>query len=562
LRRINEKTRVALLIAITILVYANTLANGFVYDDGYYVLHNQAVTAFSFRQLFHPMGNNVFRPAMSASLALNWAAGGAQAFGYHLVNILLHVAVTLLLYFLLRKLLEQVPHVNSVAFATAALFAVHPIHTEAVAWITGRSELLAAGFLLGAWLLHLHDQAVAALLCFVLALLSKESAIIFFPLAIAGDYVRGRLKPVRRYAWIAGIAVAYLIGFWKIEGGRFGEQGFNPMDNPLASLSHGLRIANALRIAWKYLSLQIYPAKLSCNYSYNAILLYANWRHTLFAVLGAVCVLALWLWTFVTGRRAWFLAGAIYLMGFAVTGNVVMTTGTIMGERLAYLPSAGLCLLVALIGIRLENYNQRLAALVLAMMVLALGTRTVIRNRDWKDNFALFSAAVRVVPGSAKAHALLGQEYLRRGQLDSARSELRQAVGIFPEFPQALENYALVEARSGHEAEARELFEKALFLTPKVDPDYDNRAVNLAAWLIQQKEDHDALRILDQVIADSPGEARAWSNRAVACYRLSDLPSARTDAQEALRLDPTNPQARELLNSLSTVPAESRALPH
>jgi protein O-mannosyl-transferase len=555
----NERTRVALLMTITILVYANTLANGFAFDDGYYVLRNQAV---SFRQLFHPMDNNVFRPAMFASLALNWAAGGGQAFGFHLVNILLHVAVTLLLYFLLRKLLEQVLHVNRVAFATAALFAVHPIHAEAVAWITGRSELLAAGFLLGAWLLHLHDEPVAALLCFLLALLSKESAVIFLPLVIAGDYVRGELKPFRRYAWIAGIAVAYLIGFWKIEGGRFGQQGFNPIDNPLASLAPGLRIANALRIAWKYLILQVYPAKLSCDYSYNAILLYANWQHTLFAVLGAVCVLVLWLWTFVTGRRAWFLAGAIYLMGFALTANLVIPTGTVMGERLAYLPSAGLCLLVALIGIRLENYNQRLALLILAVMVLALGTRTVIRNRDWKDNFTLFSAAVEVVPGSAKAHALLGQEYLRRGQLDSAHSELCLAVRIFPNFPEAVENYALVEARSGHKAEARQLFEKAVFLTGKTDLNYNYRAVNLAAWLVQQEENDHALGILNQVIADSPGEARAWSNRAVVRYRLSELASARIDAQEALRLDPTNPQARELLNSLITVPAGSRALPH
>jgi len=557
----NERTRVALLMSITILVYANTLANGFAFDDGYYVLHNQAVTTLSFRQLFHPMANNVFRPAMFASLALNWAAGGGQAFGYHLLNIFLHLAVTLLLYFLLRKLLEQVLHVNSIAFATAALFAVHPIHAEAVAWISGRSELLAAGFLLGAWLLHLHDEPIATLLCFVLALLSKESSVIFLPLVIAGDHVRGELKPFRRYAWIAGIAMAYLVGFWKIEGGRFGEQGFNPIDNPLASLAPGLRIANALRIAWKYLSLQVYPAKLSCDYSYNAILLYANWRHTLFAVLGAVCVLVLWLWTFVTRRRAWFLAGAIYLMGFAVTANLLTPTGTVMGERLAYLPSAGLCLLVALIGIRLENYNQRLALLVLAVMVLALGTRTVFRNRDWKDNFTLFSAAVRVVPGSAKAHALLGLEYLRRGQLDSARSELRIAVRIFPDFPEAVENYALVEAQSGHKVEARQLFEKAMFLTGKTDLNYNYRAVNLAAWLVQQQEDYDALGILNQVIVDSPGEARAWSNRAVVRYRLSDLTSARIDAQEALRLDPTNPQARALLNSLSTVPAESRALP-
>jgi protein O-mannosyl-transferase len=234
----------------------------------------------------------------------------------------------------------------------------------------------------------------------------------------------------------------------------------------------------------------------------------------------------------------------------------MMPTGTIMGERLAYLPCAGLCLLVALMWVRLENYDQKLALSVLAMMVLALGMRTVIRNQDWKDNFTLFSAAVRVVSESAKAHALLGQEYLRRGQLESARSELRVAVRIFPDFPEAVENYALVEARSGHKAEARRLFEKAMLLTAKNDNDYNYRAVNLAAWLVQRGENNDALTILNQVIADSPGEARAWSNRAVVRYRFSELASARADAQQALRLDPKNPQAQDLLSSLGKAPTE------
>jgi len=176
----NERWHVALLLAVTMLVYGNTLLNSFTLDDGVYILSNSAVTGPSVRGLFEPdKTNHIFRPVTFATLALNWAVGGAQPFGYHLVNLLLHAAVILLLYLVLRTLLEPLPRAATVALAAAWLFAVHPIHTEAVASIVGRSELLAAGFLLVAWLLHLHDRPILALASLVLALLSKESAVTF-----------------------------------------------------------------------------------------------------------------------------------------------------------------------------------------------------------------------------------------------------------------------------------------------------------------------------------------------------------------------------------------------
>jgi protein O-mannosyl-transferase len=140
------------------------------------------MTERTIRGLLQPTNNNAFRSVTIASFALNWAAAGAHPLVFHLVNLLLHTAVVVVLYLVLRSLLDSVPNASTIAFAAALLFAVHPIHTEAVASIVGRSELLAAGFLLAAWLLHLNDKVIAALLCFLLALLSKESAVAFVPL--------------------------------------------------------------------------------------------------------------------------------------------------------------------------------------------------------------------------------------------------------------------------------------------------------------------------------------------------------------------------------------------
>ena len=119
---------------------------------------------------------------------------------------------------------------------------------------------------------------------------------------------------------------------------------------------------------------------------------------------------------FLDQAKRWFLAGAIYLTGFAATANLLVPTGTIMGERLAYLPSAGFCLLAALLWLRLENYQRRLAWAVLAIVAATLAARTVVRNRDWQDNFSP-SGRRWAVPGSAKMHFALGSEYMNRGEL-------------------------------------------------------------------------------------------------------------------------------------------------
>jgi protein O-mannosyl-transferase len=543
----TERLRVALLLVLAMLLYGNTLVNGFTMDDELYIFRNPAVTSPSVHGLFEATkANNVLRPFTFATFALNWVVGGGHPSGYHLFNLLLQAAVTLLLYLVLRKLLEAVPQAATIAFVTALLFAVHPIHTEAVASIAGRSELLAVGFLLGAWLLHLHDRPILALVCFVLALLSKESAVVLLPLVLAGDYARGKLKPLHRYVLIAGIALVYLALLWKVQGGRFGEKGIDFLDNPLAHLPASLRILNALRIAWKYVGLQVYPATLSCDYSYNAILLFGNLRHTVLPTLTAALVLALWSLAIWRRKNEWFLAGAIYLGGFAVTANILVPTGTIMAERLAYLPSAGFCLLVALIWIRLEERNRRAAWAVLAIVVLALSVRTVIRNRDWRDNFSLFSAAVKAVPRSAKMHANLGGQYMNRGQLDAAQMELQTALGIYPDSPEALEISGLVESRLGHDQEARRLLEKALSMTPKDNVNYEDVAVTFAAQLMKLGGNDEALDILNEVIATSPGYSRAWSNRAVLRYQRGGTAAALADAQTALQLDPSNRQAQNL----------------
>jgi protein O-mannosyl-transferase len=548
----SHSLRTGLLLAVVALVYGNTLRNEFTMDDGIYVLHNSQVTHASVRELFAAnKSSNVFRPITFASLALNWRLGGARRpFVFHLFNLLLHAGVAWLLFLLLEALLGASPHATAVAFVAALIFAVHPLHTEAVASIPGRAELLAAGFLFAAWILHLNDQQIPAVLCFVLALLSKESAVVFLPLLLVGDYARGKWKPLLRYTAFAAITLLYLGILWKVQGGRFGQITISQLDNPLAVIPGRWRILNAFRVQWKYAALHFYPAKLSCDYSFNSIPIYLDWRHTLPATLAVLGAVGAWIWAVYKGQSGLILAGGIYLAGFAVTANILMPTGTIMGERLAYLPSAGFCLLVGLAWNGLRSRQRIVALAALTTVVAAFGMRSMVRNKDWVDNLNLYSAGVRVSPGSAKMHGNLGGEYAAEGDWDRAAGEYETALRINPDYPDVLASYGLLEAWRGNNEAAGRMLERAYYMSHRDNPNYDFMAVNYAGLLMQSGHMDGALTILNREITESPSYARAWANRAVIHYKQGQTAPARTDAEAALRLDPENTQAQKLLQIL------------
>jgi Tfp pilus assembly protein PilF len=552
--KVKERLYIGLLLAIVVFVYGNTLVNAFTMDDiALYIVRNPQVTHPSLQALFTPY-YPVFRPVTFSTFALDWKIGNGRPLAFHVVNLVLHAAVTLLFYMLLQTVLQSLQHGKAVAFAAALLFAVHPIHTEAVASIVGRAELLAAGFLIAAWLLHLQDREIPALVCFILALLSKESAVVLLPLALIGDFVRGQWKPTFRYLRIAAMTGLYVIVLWKVQGNHFGPAGISVLDNPLASIPAVPRIFNALHVAWKYVGLQVYPATLSCDYSYNEIPVYDlryGLSHTLPWVIASLAALGGWIWAVRKRQMGVVLAGGIYLVGFATTANILMPIGTIMGERLAYFPSAGFCLLVALAWNWLQERQRKLAVGALAVLVAVLGVRTVLRNRDWKDNRTLYTAAVRAVPQSAKMHFGLAINYLEAKQFDPARKEFQTTLQINPAYPEALASYGLLEFSQGNYQAAGRMMEQAFYTIGRNNPAYDAIAVDLAT--LYMKTDHldGALDLLNREISESPGYAGAWACRAVLRYKGGQIAVARADAEMALRLDPDNWRARNLMQLLN-----------
>ena len=168
---------------------------------------------------------------------------------------------------------------------------------------------------------------------------------------------------------------------------------------------------------------------------------------------------------------------------------------------------------------------------MLAAIVLAFSVRTVVRNRDWKDTFALYSSAVRAVPNDAKMHSNLAGQYFARNQLDLAAKEYQIALRINPDSPDALAFYSALEFRRGNYQAAGGMMEKALSMSGRNNLNYDFMVVSFAAILMKTNHTDGALEYLNREIAEAPAYAPAWSTRAQLHYQLGQLEAARADAR-------------------------------
>ncbi len=609
----------ALVFVLAVLVFAPTLGNDFVYDDGALVVRNPLITSLG--QLPTLFGSSywagyswelnppttgrkggVYRPLVTFSFALNYAMGGLNPFGYHAVNLFLHAGVSLAVYGLGRRLLLT----RAGAIVAAALFAVHPLHTEAVAGIVGRAELLMALGVLLALDGYVRGGAAArlgSLAAFVVGLMAKEQAAVLPGLLILtevfvtrrsswnprwGAVARGALHRLLPYAGLLG---AYLfLRSWVLGGVLRGSAGSTTsfLDNPLAHASLGSRFLTALSVAGQYLVLYLWPSRLSPDYSYNQVPLATS-------LFDGRVLLAGFLWmslftlaarSFTRGKGSACLAVAFTLLTFLPASNLIIPIGTIMGERLFYLPSVGLCWLAGL-GWQAAQAKtnwprlRKAAWAVFGVVLLALATQTVRYGRTWRDNATLFSYAVKVAPNSAKVHYTLGvhskdpeaalrefeeavqiyPEFLARhadfnvnlgGRLlhleryDDATKALERAVALAPRLKAAHYNLGLAHARQARWKDAEASYRQALAL----DRGQASHHNSLSFVLRRQARDQEALAEAEEAIRLNPTFAEAHYNRAQALEALGRIRDAVAASERALALEPNLLVARQLLDRL------------
>lgn len=462
-----------LLLILGSLAYANVLGLGLVWDDTHFLREGAAVTRAPWSVLlgsdFWLEGerSGYYRPLVTASYAVEWRLFGPAPAGYHAMNLLYHLAACALLVWVAVPVLGN----NAGAWLAGAVFAVHPIHTESVAFVSGRTDVMATALFLLAFGAHLRSGQgprwrVLSAAAFGLALTAKETAIALPAVIVAWELGApqrsGERRSVREIVTTllpyAAVAAGYLVLRSLALGGVGG--------HPVVWGSMPSRLLLGLAVIGRSLLLLLAP------YPPNPHHVLGQWRALDLAVPAGALVAGsaaiLWSW-----RRSAVpaFAGAWFLLTLLPTTPLVPLIPAQMAERFLYLPSAGFALAAgwAVHGAlrQARTARIRLAATALSAVALAGAVGLSLhRNEDWRSAERLFTRMADVSPASWIAPVNLGYVRLERDELDSAGAEFRRALALRPDYAGALVGLAIVESRRGRHAEAIWAGERAQALAP------------------------------------------------------------------------------------------------
>jgi len=487
-------------IALSFLIYGNSIRGDFVFDDGVVVQKRPDLKNLgNFFNLFvSPYHQNtpqsgLFRPLTMASYLMNYAILGDSPAGFHVVNIVFHGLCSFLAFLLVLKLSGS----RRLAYFSAILFLTHPIHTEAVASIVGRAELLAFFWGLLAILLFLENRLFLSAGSFFLAILSKEIALGLLPVIFLIDWfwqgVRFKLV-VKKIVWYLVPVGAYLLlRYFALGANIFSNTITNYVENPLKFLSWPERLASAFKVLALYLSKLIWPVKLSADYSYNAIGLVKNIFVSLPALLGLAALALLIFLSFYpkTRKNMVGLAAALFWGPFLIIGNILTPVGTIMGERLMYLSSLGFIIFPALLFVRLGERNvflRKLSVFLVIIISLLFSFRTIARNKDWLTNWSIFSASANTSPDSAASHYSLAPLYITEGKWAEAERELQIAQNIYYDYSYGLNLAGIIASHKNDFTSAEKLYKRSI----EINKNALNAYINLGNLFYKQKRYNEA----------------------------------------------------------------------
>ena len=542
----------AAILLLAVVPFLNALTAGFTFDDEVVVRDDPRLASpervgeiFTSGHFGVPLAKaKNYRPVALLTFALHRWTTGSDPFPFHAVNVALHAATTLLLAaWLLGLGMPRAP-----SLAAAALFAVVPIHVEAVAGVVGRFELLVAVLVLGAAILFRRATDgprlgrlayAAACLAFLAALFSKENAVVLPGVVLLGELLRrdtpeplgARLR--RKAASFGGLLVplaafaavrVFLVGSGLV-GGR---EAFFDLDNPLAPLPGPLRAVNALALLLRYAWQAFVPIGLAADHSAHALDLVPSPGDPR-ALAGIAGVAAIAAAGAASVRRAPLLSlgAALFLGTFLPTSNLLFPIGTIYADRLAYLPSAGLLAFATGLVAAAPRLSSGFRRALLAVALVTYPCATVARNEVFRDDDRLFADMLEKVPRSARARYNAAWLAWGRREIVVARTNAETAVALFPRYYDAWSLLGLVRAKEGRVEEARAAVREAL----RLRPDYE------IGFLALARVEADSGRIAEADAALREGLRRHPRSRALLARRGAVLYAAGRfgEARDAFR---------------------------
>lgn len=567
-RLLRPRPAIALLCLLTLSGYVGLLRAGFVYDDAWTIQHNSAIRSFDrVPDLFDgsAMADRVpdaWRPLMVISQMLDYRLFGLEPIGYHLHSLLWHLGCVLMVWLIIRRLFRR----PALALTTAALFAIHPVHVEAVSAINYREDLLAGFFGLAALVVLLAPLpggrsgrisgsedlfrptgrwTIAAAGLLAVGLLGKATVVVLPMLYVVlrlGVVMDGPGRaPVGRWLRAAlpgmlalGAAVA-LFAAWRLASA--GEI----VPYPATAVTDVPWPTHA-EAFFRTVSQLLVPLGLSPEYIQPA----RPWTSAaaIASLLGILTLVIATCWAFARGATVEAIGLAWLLIAWIPTSGL-LPLPNLRADRYAYLPSIGCCLLCAGLLGRIGRPALRWAA-VLSVLGLFL-VATVAQVGVWRSDATVWARAVAIAPGSGRAWAGLARARAAAGRLADAERAAQRGLGLSPSSGTLHLVFANILARRGKLESAMEHYARAEQLAVR----HPGHLYASWGWALFLAGDSAAAeQKLRAAVAGSPDLAQAHANLARLLIKSGRVDEARRALQRAVRLDPERSSWRQMLQEL------------
>lgn len=482
------KTAAALFIVIlSVVLYYPTIEYDFVYDDSILIVNNHDIKELSpgsLTNLFVGRNTVNFLPVRMLVYMVIYHFWQLDPAPYHIVNIALHALNTLLVFVIAGLAAGMIPGENrgndraavvtGASVVAALIFAVHPIHIEAVTWVSGLKDVLSAFFCLAGLLAFMKYRLkgdgegfrggfVIALVAFILAVLSKATALAFPLVLLLFDFLfaetarkTSRAQRIQEHV----IMMFVMAGLFALDYAMASEHAMINQIEEGGALTH---LLNVVMIAPFYLYKVIYPFNLSIIYEFPS-------PATLFApaVIASIITLALAAAAFLLLRKrnpaAAFGIGIFFIM-LAPTMNVI-PFGTLAADRYMYLPLLGICLAAGAAGGKLFAADSAVVKAIAAVVLIAAGAVMIYgmenRNPDWRNPVTLWESTVELLPENPKALASLGGAYLREKRFDDAMEVFEKAMAVDKTYPVTYVGLGLYYMTKGEYEKALDIMKDGL----------------------------------------------------------------------------------------------------
>lgn len=559
------------LVVIILLLFSNSLGPEFIWDDVSLIQQNYLIQDLdNLPQLFtrdfwafaegEGKGHDLYRPLISLSYLIDFRLWGNRPPYYHFTNLLFHILSSLLVYFVLQAIFEK----RWSAWLGALLFAIHPIHTESVSWISGRTDVICGFFFFLALFLYLSSRkggqwthAAGSLVAFLLALLSKEMAITL-PLVVAlynlcfdgsprperwWDVLRARLgRTVIESLPYLVVVVLYLTIRLQVLGFVIKSKG--KMAGSLQSFSSLQGLGANFFLSAKIVALDLWLLVVPFPLNAHRLVSDLGSNFGLTAWLVPLIVIAVLALSILALRRAPAYAFAgLFFFATILPVSGLLSISDFVSERFLYIPSLAVCLAAALLCTALWQRRRTWGLVLSLLIVLPWLVLTYLRNADWRDGLTFWSQTVAVSPQSTIAHNYLGLEFWYRGQYEPAIAQFEQVLQLDEENKNAYNNLAGVYFSQERYQEAEAHYQQAIALAP------DNALFHLNLGVVYERLDdpEKAVTAYQEALSLDPRLVPAYYNLGLLHSRMGRWAEAIFYLERVLDIEPTSAAAHNSL---------------